>query len=196
MFNTNRYIHFNIKVCYCVTITVIHNISGWKSGTVFCFYQNFICLFLRFAVQFSQLRQLENMPDQTIMQNIHCISNLNLSVKPLGLQHLYLWETYSPQNPLLPFKAFIRHLHRASMQKTNCTGADPTSSSSCGWRDEAPLEDIRHVRPLMSPNSCTSPAPQRPHSLWTFYLDPQSTAICCWSRQLSCSRHHSEEMYH
>lgn len=135
LFNTNRYIHLNVKVCSCVTITIIQNIWLEKWNCI-SFLSKLYVFVLRFAVQFSQLRQL-------------------------------------------PLKAFIRPLHTASMQKTNCAGADPTPSSSCGQRDDALLEDIRHVRPLMTPNSCTSPAPQRPHSLWISYLDSQSTTICC-----------------
>lgn len=121
------------------------------------------------------------------MQNTCCISNLNLSVKSLGLQQLYLWQTN-----LLPLKAFIRPLHKASMQTSSHAGADQMSSSSCGWQDDALLDHLRQVWSLMTQNSWASPAPQRPHSPWTSYLDLQRMVICCWSRQHSCSRHHSE----
>lgn len=197
LFNINRYIHPNIKACFCfynmgmtwfiqVTITIIRNILGWKSGAVFLFHQNFLCLFWDLLSNFSSWGSwktcLIKHPCKIYIAYLTWICRSSL----WGFNSFtYERLTYSLQNLLLRLKDFLRPLHRTSMQKTSHAGGDQKSSSSCGWQSDALLEDIRHVWLPMTQNNCARPCISEATFPLGFLSWSTNNGNCCWTRQLS-----------
>lgn len=172
-----------------VTITIIRNIFGQKSGAVFLFYQNFLCLFWDLLSNFSSWGSWKT-----------CLIKQPCKIYFAYLPWIYLsslWGfnsftherlTYSLQNLLLRLKGFLRPLHRTSVQKTSHAREikhllAPVDGRVMFCQKTSGTYDFQWPKIAVQ-----VPAPQRPHSLWVSCLDPQTIAICCWTRQLSCSK--------